>query len=294
MRTLPAGLQSHLDSGVTTLCHCWRLTLKSGERLGFTDHDAALAFEGTDFEAAAGFTGSEIESSLGLSIDNLEATGALESGRLDEARLRAGDFDHASIEIWRVNWTDVAQRALMRKGHLGEVTYGDGTFTAEVRGLAHLLGQSNGRIYQHGCDAILGDQRCGVDTSNASFRGTGIVLAQDGPILRLSGLSFADDWFTRGTATWLSGAGTGRTLQVKRQRNIGGETRIELWQTPPFAVLAGEQLRLIAGCDKLFDTCHNRFLNSANFRGFPHMPGNDFVTTFAHAGDPANDGGRRS
>ena len=293
MRILPAGMQAHLDGGTTTLCHCWRLALKSGETLGFTDHDAALQFEDTAFEAAAGFTGSEIESSLGLSVDNLEATGALESGRLEEARLRAGDFDHAEIEIWRVNWSDVAQRVLMRKGHLGEVSYGDGAFTAEVRGLAHLLNQQKGRVYQFGCDAVLGDERCGVDTSLPAFRGSGIVVSQEDAMLRLSGLSFAEDWFTRGTAEFLTGQGAVRTLAVKRQRNIAGQTRIEFWAAPAFVVAVGDQLRLVAGCDKQFTTCKAKFNNAANFRGFPHMPGNDFVTTFPRQGDPANDGGRR-
>jgi uncharacterized phage protein (TIGR02218 family) len=116
MRTLPAGMQAHLDSGTTSLCHCWRLTLASGEKTGFTDHDQPLSFDGAVFEAAAGFTGSEIESSLGLSVDNLEATGALQSGVLDEARLRAGEFDHAAVEIWRVNWNDVASVCWCAKG----------------------------------------------------------------------------------------------------------------------------------------------------------------------------------
>ena len=30
------------------------------------------------------------------------------------------------------------------------------------------------------------------------------------------------------------------------------------------------------------------------FRGFPHMPGTDFVTRFAKQGDPANSGGKLS
>ena len=36
-----------------------------------------------------------------------------------------------------------------------------------------------------------------------------------------------------------------------------------------------------------------KFANGVNFRGFPHMPGNDFVTAIARSGDPANDGASR-
>ena len=131
------------------------------------------------FEAQAGFEASEIESSLGLSVDNLEASGALDSGQLDAERLRAGDFDHATIEIWRVNWQDVAQRVLMRKGHLGEVTHGGVGFTAEVRGLSHLLNQTKGRVFQFGCDAKLGDARCTVNLETAAFRGVGTVATSE-------------------------------------------------------------------------------------------------------------------
>jgi uncharacterized phage protein (TIGR02218 family) len=295
MRILPGAMQAHLDSGTTTLCHCWRLTLRNGEQLGFTDHDAELSFAGTVFECQAGFTGSEIESSLGLSIDNLEATGALKSGKLDEARLRAGDFDHAAIAIWRVNWQDVTQRLLMRNGHLGEVATGAGGFTAEVRGLAHLFNQTNGRIYQFGCDAGLGDNRCTVAITSPAYQGSAIVTSVDGATLHVAGLnSFADDWFTLGAVLWTTGSNAGRQLPVRRHRLLSSSVRVELWQTPPFAVSPGEPVILRAGCDKQFQTCGSKFGNAINYRGFPHMPGNDFVLSIAGIDDPDNNGGRRS
>jgi uncharacterized phage protein (TIGR02218 family) len=293
MKTLPPGLQAHLDQGTTTLCHCWRLTLMSGERLGFTDHDEAVFFDATTFEASAGFTGSEIQSSLGFSVDNMEARGALQSAKLDVARLRAGDFDHATIEIWRVNWVDPAQRLLLRKGHLGEVTTEAGSFAAEVRGLAHVLNQQKGRLFQFGCDAILGDARCGFNLSQLGYRQSGAVTAVEAAAVVLSGISFADDWATRGVLNFISGAGNGKSLAIKRHRKIGSAARVEFWATLPFAVVAGDAATVTAGCDKQFQSCKGKFVNATNFRGFPHMPGNDFVAALAKEGDPANDGGRR-
>jgi uncharacterized phage protein (TIGR02218 family) len=290
MRTLTPGLQAHLDTGTTTLCHCWRVTLKSNETLGFTDHDLPLVLDGTVFEADAGFTASNIESSLGLSVDNMEAEGALQSARLDERRLKVGDFDHAQIEIWRVNWSNVAQRVLLRKGHLGEVTYGDGAFKAEVRGLSHLLGQQKGRLYQFGCDAELGDARCGVALSTAAYADAGVVVSVEEAALVLSGIAFADDWATRGRLLFTSGAATGKSVAVKRQLNQGALTRLDLSQALPFAVAVGDAVSLVAGCDKQFTTCVAKFSNAANFRGFPHMPGTDFVARFASSTDTDNTG----
>ncbi len=274
MRTLAAGLQNHLDSGTTTLCQCWRLTLRSGEKFGFTDHDEALVFHGTTFEAQAGFSGSEIESSIGLNVDNLEASGALQSGALDEVRLNAGDYDHATIEIWRVNWQDISQRILQRKGHLGEVSYGQGHFTAEVRGLAHLLNQQKGRLFQFSCDADVGDARCGVNLNATSFQGNGTITLMSNNRIEISGLgSFADDWFTRGLVVFNSD----HQLSIKRHRSFSNHARIDFWSTPKFTISVGDAVTLQAGCDKQFSTCKSKFSNATNFRGCPHMPGTDFV-----------------
>ncbi len=294
MRILPAGLAGHLSQDTTTLCSCWRITKANGGALGFTDHDRTVSFDGTAFEAQSGYTGSEIESSLGLSIDNLEATGALESARLDEVQLKAGDFDHAEIEIWRVNWQDASQRLLVRRGHLGEVTYGGGRFTAEVRGLAHLFNQAKGRLYKYGCDAELGDARCGVTIDDAAFRASGSVSSSSGASLEIAGITgFGEEWFTRGLLEFTTGANAGRKFRIKRQSAIGAVTRVDLWQPPPQSVAVGEAVVLRAGCDKQFKTCTGKFGNSENYRGFPHMPGNDFVMQVASSDDPGNDGGRR-
>lgn len=282
MKTLPAGLQAHLNSGATTLCWCWRLSRRDGVRLGFTDHDRDLAFDSTNFEATAGFSASDIKDSVGLSIDNLEVEGALVSGRLDDAQLSDGTFDDAGVEIWRVNWHDTSQRLLMRSGSLGEVKRAGPAFTAEVRGLSHYLAQPKGRLYQYACDADLGDARCTVDLAAATYRGAGTVLAAASARRFTAGglAAFADGWFARGLLTMTDGANAGRSIEVKRHAVAAGVVTLELWQELPAAPTPGDGFQVTAGCDKQLATCRDRFANVANFRGFPHMPGNDFVTSY--------------
>lgn len=295
MKTLPAGLQAHLDTGATTLAWCWRLTRTDGVQLGFTDHDRAVSFDGTVFEADSGFTASEVASSVGLSVDNMEAEGALQSDHLNEVDLAKGLYDNAVVEVWRVNWSDVSQRVLMRKGNLGEVTTSDGAFVAEIRGLAHALNQEQGRVYQVQCDADLGDARCTVDLDLAAFKGAGTVAAVlSGTRFTASGLGgFAAGWFTRGFLTWDTGGNAGAKMEVKLHTVSGGTVTIGLWQTPAVAVQPGESFTIRAGCDKQFATCRDKFANVDFFRGFPHMPGNDAVVKVARRGDPENDGGSR-
>lgn len=45
-------------------------------------------------------------------------------------------------------------------------------------------------------------------------------------------------------------------------------------------------------CDKRWETCVGAFANGANFRGFPDVPGDDFLTAWP-AGSVRNDGGNR-
>ena len=54
----------------------------------------------------------------------------------------------------------------------------------------------------------------------------------------------------------------------------------------PEPIAAGDTFNVTAGCDKRFATCRDRFDNAVNFRGFPHIPGNDFVISYAGSGEP--------
>jgi uncharacterized phage protein (TIGR02218 family) len=293
MKQLLPELQAHLDTGTTTLAWCWRVRRRDGIALGFTDHDHALAFDGTTFEAATGFTASDMKESVGLSVDNLDVTGALRSDSLNETELNAGLFDDASVEIWRVNWSDVTQRVLMRSGTLGEVKRAGAAFSAEIRGLTHVLQQPKGRLYQYTCDATLGDQRCTVPTISPELSTVATVISAsaDGHALSvtLNG-TYAADWFTRGLATLASGPSLNAKSEIRRHAIIGSAITLDLWQPFPAPLIAGDTLTLTAGCDKHIDTCRRKFDNVLNFRGFPHMPGNDFVAAVAQPGDASNNG----
>lgn len=274
MKTISPGLAAHLASGATTLAWCWKLTRRDGAVLGFTEHDRDLAFGGITYEAAAGFTASAIESTNGLTPGNLDVTGALTSAHLDEGNLAAGLYDDAEFEIWRVNWQDVGERLLMRKGNLGEVSRSGAAFTAELRGLAHRLNQPVGRLYQYGCDADFCDARCGLAAADWTTEAMVESASADREIIAAGLAAIPAGHFTRGRLRFTSGANEGAAMEVKAH---GAGGRIELWRAAARPLAPGDTFEVTAGCDKQFLTCRDRFANAANFRGFPHMPGNDFV-----------------
>jgi uncharacterized phage protein (TIGR02218 family) len=294
MRNISSELQAHLDSGTTTLCTCWQVTRQDGVVLGFTDHDRDLFFDDTLFKADSGGTASALQSSSDFSVDNSVIEGALNSESLTEEDFFAGLYDHAEVIIWKVNWAEPAQRLLMKKGTIGEVTRGKSGFTAELRSLSHQLDQPFGRVFQYGCDAVLGDARCTINLNNAQYTATGTVTEVETDLaLLVSGLeSFAADWFASGVVRFTSGQAEGLTVQVKSSDPAGDDTRLSLYLPVKKPVLVGDSFTITAGCDKQFSTCREKFQNGLNFRGMPHMPGNDFVTSYPLRGEN-NDGGKR-
>src|SRR5947209_10922411 len=99
MRPIPSALQTKLDSGVTTLARCWKVSRRDGVVMGFTDHDRDLVVGGVTFRAGTGFSSSEAVSRFDLSVDGAEISGALADDSLTEADLAAGRYDAAQVEI---------------------------------------------------------------------------------------------------------------------------------------------------------------------------------------------------
>jgi len=291
MKTLDPALQAHLIEGTTTLAWAWRITRADGVTFGFTDHDRTLSFDGTEFEPESGLTASEVRSGSDLSVDAQDAEGVLTSDRITETDITDGRWDAAEVEVWRVNWQTTSQRVLLRRGAIGQIRRGRLAFVAEVRSLAHVLGQTVGRTFQAGCDAALGDARCGVDLEDPAYRGTGAVtdLLRDRAFTASGIGGFDAGWFTFGTVEWTSGANAGRWAEVLGHDVTGGVATLTLLEPPVRAIEAGDTFTIRAGCDKRIATCSAKFANTVNFRGFPNIPGQDTVLRYATR-DGVNDG----
>lgn len=275
MKTVSAALAAHLAGEVTTLATCWRLERTDGWVRGFTDHDQPLVIDGLTYVAATGFLPSAIKSGADLSVDNLDVDGFLDDDALKAEDLTAGLFDGARIDIFLVNWADLSQgRVLLRRGWLGEVKRADNRFSAEIRGIANRLQQVAGKLYSRLCRTDLGSAECKV------------VLGPLTDELAISAVSSGDTFtvptarptgfYTFGVCTFLTGANTGAATEVLQHN---GQS-VQLFTPMPRPIVVGDQVRLVAGCDKTPETCHARFGNILNFRGEPHIPGNDKVFSY--------------
>lgn len=287
MRMLPPELQARLDDGATRLCRCWRVQRVDGSLFGFTDHDSDLAFDNIIFRASSGMDASALQTATGLNVDNAQAVGALSDAAISEMDIRAGKFDRAKVDHWLVDWERTDLRILLFRGHFGEMRRSDGAFEVELRGLSEALNIPVGRSIVRTCDRVLGDSKCRVDLANAEFTGEGTAAPGSARTrILVSDLgAYSAGWFASGTLSWVSGRNADTQAIVKADTRRTDSFRVlDLWQQTVHDVAVGDRFRVSAGCDKRADTCRDKFTNFLNFRGFPHIPGDDWVTAYPKDG----------
>lgn len=289
MRVVPPELQGRLDGGATRICRCWRVRRPDGREFGFTDHDVDLAFDDTTFKASSGLDSTAVQASTGLAVDNVDVMGALTDAGVTEGDIRAGRFDGARIEQWLVDWERPDLRVLLFAGQFGEIRRVDGAFQVELRGPTEALNAAVGRTIQRRCDRRLGDEKCRFDRNARGFWAEAVVAEAPSAetLVVTSGLAgFQAGWFAAGSLSWLSGANAGMGTAVKADTvRSDGTRRIELWVRPGAAIAPGDRFRIYAGCDKSADACRTKFANFLNFRGFPHIPGDDWVAAYPRSGE---------
>lgn len=281
MKTISANLQTHLDSTVTTIATCWKVTRTDSTVLGFTDHDTDIVYSSVTYYASTGFTPTSLSGRADLSVDNLEVDGVLDSSFITEDDLRNGLYDYATVEVFQINYNSIADGIIkMRKGKIGEVTINRGQFIAELRGLLQHLQQVVGEVYSVTCRADLGDSRCGVNLATYTYSGT-VTDVTSNLVFSDSVVSQNDDYYNFGLLTWLTGSNAGLSIEIRDFVSATGT--FSLYEYMQNDILVGDTFEVYAGCDKKLSTCLNKFNNVLNFRGEPYVPGRDELLNYPNS-----------
>jgi uncharacterized phage protein (TIGR02218 family) len=277
VKTIPAGLQTHFDSGAHTLAHCIRAQLRSGALYGWTDHDRPLLIDGLTYSPAAGMDTSAIETGAALNVPTMNVRGLLDTAGVTEADVSAGLWDFATIRVFLVNWNDLTQQMKLRRGWLGEVSV-TLDFNAEMRGLAQKLQTTIIELASELCKADLFDARCKIVDTEGVWKFTGVALStvvQAQRQFTAAALVQAADFFSNGKVTFTSGNCNGLSMEVKTHATGGN---ILLVEAMPYTFAPTDTFTIWAGCRKRYtEDCGTKFSNKINFRGFPHLPGLDAV-----------------
>ncbi len=287
MKQISPQLKAHISNETTTLCRCWILKTKQGERLGFTDHDENILLEDVICERDAGVEASSIEERLGLNTDTNEVSGALQSLYITAEDINAGKYDNAEISTYIVNWKRPSEYFLDQVSLVGEITQEDHHYRMELRSFTSQLDQTKGNHFIKRCQANLGDERCKLSLNASNFSALGkVIQVKTNVIVWVSGLSsFDSGWFRGGHLSWTTGENESQKIEISEHIKLDEIAILHLWQPMPNKINLEDSFLIKVGCNKEFLTCSEKFSNTQNFRGFPHMPGNSFVVSYAGNSD---------
>lgn len=276
MLSLPVAAQLHLARESRRLTVCGVVYKNDGTTVRTTQFDDDIEITSEDlagvYFSTTPISSSDVKSGSDFSVDNLEITGKIDAisfGGFTVQDIEAGLFNQAPFEMFLCQWDEPdAWQKTIKRGYLGEISRtAEGQFSAEWRGLLQLAQQIVGRTYSELCDVKrFGDARCGLNVEALS---TDTVIASAASRRRFSitGLVAPSiGYYDLGEVEFFTGLNAGFIGQIKRGSVGGVLGEIELWETMPYTVTAGDTLRIRPGCDRRFSTCQ-AFGNYKRFAG---------------------------
>ncbi|CAA9498213.1 MAG: Gene Transfer Agent FAD/FMN-containing dehydrogenase [uncultured Sphingomonas sp.] len=263
------------DGPLTTISFCWLLERRDGAGVALTTHDSDLRLADQYFEAAPGLRPAAIVRGSGGEPTG-EVSGALSSDALQAEDLWAGRWDGALSRMMAVDWHRPEQEPVnLAAGEIGDIVVEGTGFQADLLGPEDRLKATVCPTTSPECRAVLGDKQCRVNMAGRSLRGEVVSASAN----RLTLDRVVPDSFAKGALRWLSGDNCGLRSVI----SSCPDGSLLLREVPRRPVRTGERVILYEGCDKRLETCRTRFANVLNFRGEPHLPGNDLLTRYPGA-----------
>jgi len=179
----------------------------------------------------------------------------------------------ATLTIWQVQRADPTDVKVLYKGVVRAVSYTDGMHGAEISLIPITQAFKKSipdRTYQAGCNHILYDARCQVNSPDFKYSQTVSDVTLNTVTLPDLETSKGDGWATAGFVQF-----GGLDFRLVLEQN-GDVLSLVL---PFYQTVLGQVLDVFAGCDHTIGTCQSKFANEINFGGTPYVPTkNIFIT----------------
>lgn len=285
MKTASSALLNLLASKLFIMADLFTIILVDGTTVYYTNYEVDLIFGGNTFvssdiiikrgtlKAVVGVQVGTLEIQIGAQINNtlngVPWIQAVHNGALDNARIILERVFMPPSSIINPQPTDTSAGSVpLFNGRVSDSDAGRNSALIKLSSDLELLNIKMPRnLYQPGCINTLYDTGCTLLKS--TFANTGLITAVSSfTIFTTDITSRPDGYFNNGVVLFTSGvnAGVRRTITS----HIGGVITITIPATAHLT--AGDTLTLYPGCDKTQATCHSKFSNDTNFRGFPYIP----------------------
>lgn len=284
MKVIPVALQTHYELPTTTLADCIHVTRSDGVELFATTFNKPLTIDG-DVYQALGYIRADLSHADSMDVTTTEITSLLDAAVITEDDVRAGRWDRAAYEVFRVNWADLTMgREQLASGNLGTFSTGRLRFVAELLGLTQNVQNSIGNLNSPQCLHELGDNNAGAGRGNGCtvdltpFTVTGTIDSMDSDYYGIhdSARAEADAYFSGGVMTITSGTMNGMRFEV-RAYIVGFWV---LFTAVPDDV-TGATYSMTRGCDKSLRTCVDVFNNINDRLASDFTQGNDAAVQVA-------------
>lgn len=274
MKDISPELRAHYAHGSTTISRQWRFERTDGLVVAVTTCARDLLYLGEVYHSKDGVNPTAISQQVGAAVTNSDATGTLSPDLATEAEFLAGLWDGCKYVIFEVNYRDLSMgRLMLASGTLGDLKVGRSAFTAEMRGLAQALQQTNGKVVTKNCTAQFGDAKCKVDLAPITVAGT-VTSVTSRRVIADTSRAEPSDYFGAGLFRVTSGPMAGEEMEIDTFAAGVFSLVLPLSQNPE----AGMAYEAVPGCRKRFtEDCKTKWMNVLNFRGFPNIPGADTV-----------------
>jgi uncharacterized phage protein (TIGR02218 family) len=283
MKSATTPLINLLATGSFVYANLFKITLRSGTVVLWTDADAPIQNGADTYLSGPDIASSAISEQVGLAATSLAInliTDSLDliSGQPIIPYICGGGFYGATVTLTRAYAPNFAAMystgptgAIVRfAGRMGEITSAGGTqIQFNVDSWTILLDANMPKnVCQQACMHTLYDSGCTL--SKATFAVSGAVSGTPSPSSFQTGLTQADDYFSLGMVLFTSGPNNGQLRTVRSYAHTSGVVNVVL--PFPFAPVAGNTFTIYPGCDLSQATCTTKFSNLAHYKATPFIP----------------------
>ena len=270
MKTISNDFKKLLEKETTNIVKCWKIIKKDNTSIGFTTNTDNFVYENILYHSFFAKDFSNILSNL--EKDEFEITNIISSDLLKNEDILNGKYDSAKIEIFLIDNNNLnCGKIILLSGIITNIEIKENVFIAKVKGIKEEINKTIGERYSPLCRCSFCDKKCGLDKNNFSFTGK-ISNIVDKTTFKTKDeiiLSKPTYYFDYGIVEFLSGKNKGEKMEIKQYSNGTFILSLNL----PYELNINDEFKVLAGCNKNFSTCCEKFYNAKNFRGEPHLPG---------------------
>lgn len=279
MRTIPAGLATHLALNVFLIGDLFEITVR-GTTYYLTNREVDISWGGNTYLASGALLErSRVRQGSDGSIDDLDvrvmhAGTATLGGVTWVARYLAQDLAGAAFKLRRAYFsssTTVVDTVLLFDGYVGPAQFGSTEGRLVVRSVASRLElELPKNLYQPQCGWSLYDSGCGA-TRPTTWDAVSVAASSTTTLVKMGSTTQAADYFKLGMVEFLTGALAGLSRTVVGSAQNGAAHDLTVSPPLPSAPAAAVTIRVRRGCDKTALTCDG-FGRLTHMLGAPMAP----------------------